>query len=62
MKSLVKKQKANNQEGGLQMVEFIKLMISNLFIDKKEIVEQLGVQPDDIEAASGESVKCKALT
>jgi nucleoside-diphosphate-sugar epimerase len=57
MKDLVKKQIAGHQEGGLQMVEFTKLMTANCFIDKNIIVEELGVQPDDIDGAIGESVK-----
>lgn len=57
MRSLVKKQTVNNQEGGLQMVKFTKLMTSNLFIDKNIIVKQLGVQEDDIDKAIGDSVK-----
>lgn len=57
MKSLVKKQIADNKEGGLQMVEFTKLMTSNLFIDNNIIIEKLGVQADDIDKAIGDSVK-----
>ena len=57
MKALVKKQLANNQEGGLQMVEFTKLMTANLFIDNKVIIEELGAQADDIDKAIGDSVQ-----
>ncbi len=39
------------------MVKFTKLQCSNLFIDKKLGCEPLGVQPDDIESAIGDSVK-----
>lgn len=57
MKKIVQEQKEKNIDGGLQMVEFTKLMTTNLFIDKKNIVEKFGVQDDDIERAIGESVK-----
>lgn len=57
MKKLVKEQQQNNIDGGLRMVEFSKIMTSNLFIDKKIIVEKLKVRPDNIDQAIGESVK-----
>ncbi|MFA5481382.1 MAG: nucleoside-diphosphate sugar epimerase, partial [Bacilli bacterium] len=46
-----------NIEGGLDMVKFAKLQTANLFIDAKEGAEYLGVTPDDIDAAIGESVR-----
>jgi dihydroflavonol-4-reductase len=61
-KNIIKQQAAAGHEGGLNMVEFTKLMTVNLFIDKKTIVEELGVQPDDIDRAIGDSVKlCLAI-
>lgn len=46
-----------NLEPGLHPVRFADLQCSNQFIDKSLGCEPLGVQPDDIEAAIGESVK-----
>lgn len=51
------KKKKEGIDGGLHMVKFTKLQCSNLFIDKKLGCEPLGVQPDDIESAIGDSVK-----
>lgn len=56
-KKLMKEQKANNIEGGLHMVKFTDLQCSNLFIDKSLGCEKLGVQPDDIDAAIGDSIR-----
>ncbi|MDO4622814.1 MAG: NAD(P)-dependent oxidoreductase [Eubacteriales bacterium] len=56
-KKLMKEQKANNIEGGLHMVKFTDLQCSNLFIDKGLGCEKLGVQPDDIDAAIGDSIR-----
>lgn len=56
-KSLMKEQKANNIEGGLQMVKFTDLQCSNLFIDKSEGCDKLGVNPDDIDSAIGDSIR-----
>ncbi|MFA5481372.1 MAG: NAD-dependent epimerase/dehydratase family protein, partial [Bacilli bacterium] len=52
-----KSRRKNNIEGGLDMVKFAKLQTANLFIDAKEGAEYLGVTPDDIDAAIGESVR-----
>jgi len=57
MMNIVKAQKKNNIDGGLKMVEFTKVMTYNLFIDKKTIVDNFDVTPDDIDKAIGESVK-----
>lgn len=54
---LKKKQKKEGIQGGLDMVKFTKLQCSNQFIDKELGCVPLGVQPDDIEAAIGDSVK-----
>jgi nucleoside-diphosphate-sugar epimerase len=59
---LMKEQKKNNIQGGLNMVKFAALQCSNLFIDKEEGAEKLGVQPDDIEGAIADSMKlCKDI-
>lgn len=39
------------------MVKFTKIMCAETFIDKKLGCEPLGVQPDDIDAAIGDSIK-----
>jgi hypothetical protein len=56
MKDIVKKQRAEGHEGGLNMVKFTDIMCASAFIDKSTIVD-LGVLPDDIDKAIGESVK-----
>lgn len=60
---IMKEQKAKGHEGGLNMVKFTDLQCSNLFIDKSLGCEPLGVGPDDIEAAIGESIilSCEVL-
>lgn len=50
-------QKAKNQEGGLNIVRYTKLQSANLFIDKSLGSEPLGVEPDDMDSAIGDSVK-----
>lgn len=56
-KKLMKEQKAKNVEGGLNMVKFTDLQCSELFIDKSLGCEPLGVQPDDIDGAIGDSIR-----
>lgn len=56
-KKIMKEQKAKNIEGGLHMVKFTDLQCSELFIDKSLGCEPLGVQPDDIDGAIGDSIK-----
>lgn len=56
-KQLKKKQKKAGLEGGLDMVEFTKLQCSNQFIDKSLGCEILGVDPDNIVSAIGDSIK-----
>lgn len=55
-KKLMKDQEKHNIQGGLHMVKFTKMQCSNLFIDKSLGCEFLGVQPDDIDAAIGDSI------
>jgi dihydroflavonol-4-reductase len=52
-----RRQKKAGHEGGLNMPEFVRVMCAKAFIDKSIIVNQLGVQPDDIDAAIGESIR-----
>ncbi|NCA97444.1 MAG: NAD(P)-dependent oxidoreductase [Bacteroidia bacterium] len=56
-KKINQTRKANGHEGGLDLVKFTKLQTSNLFIMPEEGAIELGVKPDDIDAAIGESVK-----
>ena len=56
-KKIMKEQKAAGHEGGLHMVKFTNLQCSNLFIDKSLGCEKLHVEPDDIDAAIGDSIK-----
>jgi dihydroflavonol-4-reductase len=56
-RELMKEQKARNIEGGLNMVKFTDLQCSRLFIDKSLGCDFLGVEPDDIDKAIGDSIK-----
>ncbi len=56
-KKIMKQQKAAGHEGGLNMVKFTDLQCANLFIDKSLGCEPLGVEPDDIDAAIGDSIR-----
>ena len=47
---------AANKETGLDMVEYVKLMTANTFIDKSIACDTLGVEEDDIHGAIQESV------
>ena len=57
MKKIVKQQKEAGHEGGLNMIKFTDVQCANEFIDKSLGCEPLGVEPDDIDAAIGESIK-----
>ena len=58
----MKDQKKKGIQGGLHMVKFTDIMCSNLFIDKSEGCEELGVADDDIDAAIGDSILlCKDI-
>ncbi len=52
-----RQRKKDNIDGGLQMVKYTKIQCSELYIDKSLGCEPLGVEPDDIDAAIGDSVK-----
>jgi len=53
----MKQQKAAGNEGGLNLVKFTQVMCAEAFIDKNLGCVPLGVEPDDIDAAIGESVR-----
>jgi len=54
---IMKQKKKEGLDSGLNLVKFTKVQTSNLFIDKNEGSLFLGVQPDDIEAAIGQSIQ-----
>lgn len=56
-KKLRKEQLQKNLEGGLHMVKFTDLQCSKQFIDKNLGCVPLGVQPDDIDKAIGDSIR-----
>lgn len=56
-KSIMKQQQKAGHEGGLHMVKFTDVMCAETFIDKSLGCEKLGVQPDDIDAAIGDSIR-----
>lgn len=59
---LMRQQKKNNIEGGLNMVKFAALQCSNMFIDKREGSAKLGVTDDNIKGAIFDSMKlCKDI-
>ena len=55
-----RKQEKRGIEGGLDLPKFVKLQCSDQFIDSTLGCDPLGVQPDDIERAIGESVRLSA--
>lgn len=57
VKKILKQQQKAGHEGGLNMLKFMEMQGSNQFIDKSLGCELLGVEPDDIDAAIGESVR-----
>lgn len=56
-RKIAKRQKDEGVDPGLNMVKFADMQCANLFIDKNEGAEFLGVTGDDIDAAIGDSVK-----
>lgn len=56
-RSMLKKQEASGHEGGLHAVKLADVMYSNFFIDKSLGCEALGVEPDNIDAAIGDSIR-----
>jgi len=56
-RQIVKQQEAAGHEGGLNMIKFTDIMCANTFIDQNLGCVPLGVEPDDIDAAIGESVR-----
>ncbi len=57
MRKVMKQQQAAGHEGGLNMVKFASLQCVKQYIDKSLGCEPLGVQPDDIDAAVGSSIR-----
>ena len=55
-KNIMKEQEKNGIQGGLNMVKFTDIMCSSLFISKQEGCVELGVEPDDIDGAIGDSI------
>lgn len=56
-KKILKEQQAAGHEGGLNMTKFTDIQCAELFIDKSLGCDLLGVEPDDIDAAIGDSIK-----
>ena len=56
-RSIVRKQRRQGQEGGLDMERFADVQCAQTYIDKELGCVPLGVQPDDIDKAIGESVQ-----
>ena len=57
IRKIIREQKAKNIEGGLDLAKYVVMQSSELFIDKSLGCEPLGVQPDDINSAIGDSIK-----
>lgn len=61
-KSMVKDYKKRNIDNGLYLPKLAQIQCSELFIDKGLGCEPLGVEPDDIDAAIGDSMRlCTAI-
>lgn len=61
-KAMFRQQKKQGIQGGLYLPKLVGLQCSELFIDKALGCEPLGVEPDDIDAAIGESMRlCVAI-
>ena len=56
-RSIMKKQKKQGIQGGLYLSKLADIQCSELFIDKSLGCEPLGVEPDDIDAAIGDSMR-----
>ncbi len=56
-RGIIRKQRKAGQEGGLDMHHFADLQCAETFIDKELGCVPLGVQPDDLDAAIGQSVR-----
>lgn len=57
MKSIINEYKEKGIEPGLDPIGLVEIMTRQAFIDKRTIVEELGVEGDDIDRAIGESVR-----
>ena len=56
-RGVMAKQRRAGHEGGLNMVRFASVMCADTFIDKSLGCDALGVTPDDIDAAIGDSIR-----
>jgi nucleoside-diphosphate-sugar epimerase len=56
-KRLLREQKARHIEGGLNLARLTPLQCAELFIDKSLGCDPLGVTPDDLDAAIGDSIR-----
>lgn len=56
-RKIMNQRKKEGLDSGLNLVKFTKIQTSNLFIDKNEGASFLGVEPDDIDAAIGQSIQ-----
>jgi hypothetical protein len=54
---LRQQQKKQQIEGGLNLAKFAALQCSNQFIDRSLGCDRLGVEPDDIDRAIGDSIR-----
>ncbi|SHO52483.1 NAD-dependent epimerase/dehydratase family protein [Anaerocolumna xylanovorans] len=57
MRSIINEYKEKGIEPGLDPIGLVEIMTNRAFIDKKIIVEEMGVKGDDIDKAIGESVR-----
>lgn len=57
MKSIIQEYKEKGLQPGLDPIGLVEIMTRQAFIDKKTMVEELGVEGDDIDRAIGESVR-----
>ncbi|MBO7689884.1 MAG: NAD-dependent epimerase/dehydratase family protein [Clostridia bacterium] len=55
--NIMRDYKKRGIDGGLNMVKFAKIQCNWLYIDKSLGAEQLGVEPDDIDAAIADSIQ-----
>ncbi|HNX16131.1 MAG TPA: NAD(P)-dependent oxidoreductase [Bacilli bacterium] len=56
-RKIMKQREKEGLDSGLNLVKFAKVQTRNLFIDKDEGSVFLGVQPDDVDKAIGESIQ-----
>jgi dihydroflavonol-4-reductase len=57
MRRIYREKLAQGLEPGLNLVEYVRLMTAQTFIDRTMVEHELGVQADDLDRAIGESVR-----